>query len=227
MARTITITCPHCDAQMKASPEKVGKKVRCKECDEVFRVEDEEEGRSPPPKKKPAPPPKKAAAPKKPEPKKPAPKKGDDDEDDPNPYGVTEEFLGARCPNCTFPMESDEAIVCLRCGYNTRTREINRTKRIKETTGNDWFLWLLPGILCLIGVVALIIFDVVYCVKADEWIDQNDWMTFWLASYGVKIWIVVASLFAIFYMGKYAFIRLLLENQPPEIEDKDKGKEKD
>src|SRR5262245_1003468 len=36
MATTITVTCPECQKQIKAPPEIVGKKIRCKGCEHTF-----------------------------------------------------------------------------------------------------------------------------------------------------------------------------------------------
>ena len=33
-----------------------------------------------------------------------------------NPYGMTFEKLGNRCPDCANELESEEAVVCLHCG---------------------------------------------------------------------------------------------------------------
>src|SRR3954454_23403484 len=36
MASSITVTCPECDKQLKASSEVLGKKIRCKACGATF-----------------------------------------------------------------------------------------------------------------------------------------------------------------------------------------------
>ena len=36
MATTVTVTCPECKKQLKAPPEIVGKKIRCKGCEHIF-----------------------------------------------------------------------------------------------------------------------------------------------------------------------------------------------
>src|SRR5262245_40920573 len=113
----------------------------------------------PPPATRPSPPkPPAKPADSKPSPKasaKPAPAPtppppaaaADDDEDGKNPYGITDLDLAPRCPNCASEMESEEAVVCLHCGYNTLTREWGKTEKVIATTGGEHFLYLLPGLL--------------------------------------------------------------------------------
>ena len=113
MASTITIICPECDQQMKASDQVIGKKIRCKGCSAVF--------------------PAKAATAKPAGPKKAAPKKDDDDEDA-SPYGITEDTFTPRCPQCANEMESREAVVCLYCGYNTVMRTQKRARAKSATS---------------------------------------------------------------------------------------------
>src|SRR5262245_31899131 len=142
---TVTITCPECDKQIKAPAEVLGKKIRCKGCGSTFAARaDEAQLARPAP--KPAP---KAA--------KPAPKpKPTDDDEDANPYGVTDLDMAPRCPNCANEMESREAVICLHCGYNTLTRERARTRKVRDVTGGQHFVWLLPGILCVLLVFSLL-----------------------------------------------------------------------
>ena len=79
---------------------------------------------------------------------KPKPKPTDEDEEDDAPIGVTALDMAPRCPNCANEMESEEAVICLTCGYNTRTRIQVETRAVEDTTSMTWFWWLLPGILC-------------------------------------------------------------------------------
>jgi hypothetical protein len=239
MATTITITCPECDKQLKAPASVEGKKIRCKSCGNVFAAKadlDEVEAvEEVPAKKAPA-----RAAPAKAAPAKPAPAKGkdkappaksakaettpkakveEDEDEDGNPYKVTDLNDAARCPECANEMESEEAVICLHCGFNTITRERARTRKVRDVTGGDVFIWLLPGIACVVAIIALIVFDVLYCVCAEDWFDQDAWYSF-LSSYGVKIWLVIPSLFLIYKAGYFAVKRLILNPTPPEIEEK-------
>src|SRR5947209_4244273 len=150
---TIVISCPECDKKIKAPADAVGKKIRCKSCDHVFVIKapGKASAKVPGPIKPAAPSgkPPKAEKPAKPtSPPKPS-KPTDEDDEDANPYGLAEVDEKLRCPQCAFEME-EGAFICVGCGFNTRTREQARTLRIKETTGQDKFLWLLPGILAVL-----------------------------------------------------------------------------
>jgi DNA-directed RNA polymerase subunit M/transcription elongation factor TFIIS len=198
MASTITITCPECDKQMKAPAEVLGKKIRCKGCGATF------------PARAPRGAGKQAAR---------KPSKQASDDEDATPYGVTEEKFSARCPQCANALESEDAVICLRCGYNIVTRVQARTRKVRDVTGFDVFLWLLPGILCVLAVIGLLTFDILYCVLMnEETINREEWYGF-VASLGIKIWIVVPTLFLMFLATKFAIKRLILDNKPPEIEE--------
>src|SRR5262249_45931863 len=80
----------------------------------------------------------------------------DDEDDDPNPYGVTDEKLGYRCPQCAAEMPHEDARICLQCGFDTQTRTLGTTKKTREPTGGEKFVWLLPGILCIVGKLLLL-----------------------------------------------------------------------
>jgi DNA-directed RNA polymerase subunit M/transcription elongation factor TFIIS len=196
MASTITITCPECDKQMKAPAGVIGKKIRCKSCGNVFPARAA-----------------KAAAPKKAGPKK------DDDDEDASPYGITEDTFTPRCPQCANELESRDAVICLHCGYNIVTREKARMRKVRDITGWDKFVWLLPGIVCALVVVLLITGDIVYCVKIQDWIDIEAWY-FFIAHLGIKIWLVLITIGIMYLAGKFAVRRLIFNYTPPEIEER-------
>jgi len=206
MAATVTITCPECDKQIKAPAGVLGKKIRCKSCGHVFLAQPAA-ARARPAGKPASPAKPKAGA-------RPAP----DEEEDANPYGVADLQLAPRCPNCAADMDAED-VVCLNCGYNTVTREQFRPKKVRDVTGLDVFLWLLPGILCVLGILALITLDVVYCLMIDDWVEPEAWTSVF-ASLGVKIWLVIPTLFTMYFLGRFAVKRLLINNSPPEVEEK-------
>jgi hypothetical protein len=218
MATTITITCPECDKQMKAPADVIGKKIRCKACGFTFPArQGAEEETLPPPRhagkhassKPPAG--KKAGKQVKPG------KTDDEDDEDANPYTFTEEKLGNRCPNCANAMDSEDAVICLFCGYNTRSRTQSRMKKVRHISGWDVFFWLLPGIACVLALIGLITFDILYCIYINEWIDQEAWYSF-IGSLGIKIWIVVPTLYLMYLATRFAIKRLIFNNMPPEVE---------
>jgi hypothetical protein len=225
MADLMELPCPECDKLMKLPEEMAGKKVRCKACGHVFRVEAEpapakggKGGKANPKtsvKAKPvAKPPGKAAAKDKPKAKAAA------SDEDANPYQVTDEYLGPRCPHCASQMEEGD-IICLNCGYNTSTRLKESTKKVFERTGLDWFLWLFPAIMCVSTIVALIILDVWYILKVPTEDDIQSFVIWIVFMKGVKLWVVIATMFVMFFCGKFAFKRFIFRPMPPEREKAD------
>jgi predicted Zn finger-like uncharacterized protein len=142
MATTFVIACPECGKQVKVTDDHVGKRVKCKECGAVYPVK-APAGKGPPPvpgkpkatkaqagkgtQVKPPPPPTKAEAQEPPAEVAPAGYRyveDDEDPDAPKQYTVQQdESTLPRCPFCAMEMESHEAMICLNCGYNTRTRQ--------------------------------------------------------------------------------------------------------
>lgn len=165
MPEAITIVCPECEKKMMVPAGAAGKKVRCKGCEHIFAVK--------------APAAKAAPAKKAPPAAKPKPKPTDVDEEDDTPIGVTALDTAPRCPNCANEMESEEAVICLYCGYNTRTRIRVETRAVEDTTFMTWFWWLLPGILCALFFIILLTFAILYTIKIDNYVDKdNDWYAF-------------------------------------------------
>lgn len=215
MATTVTIACPECEKQIKAPEAVLGKKIRCKACGHAFAAQAMREKAKPAGKGKPParqkPPAKATTKPKAP------PKPADDDEDDDNPYTLTHEELGHRCPFCANEVEEGDTI-CLHCGYNLVTRQRHLTRKVHDTTGADIFLWLLPAILCVIAIFMLITIDLLYCVLIGRIVDTSVWWGYALAHKSVKIWLVIVSMYAIWAAGKFAIRRLIYHYKPPEVE---------
>jgi predicted Zn finger-like uncharacterized protein len=220
MAATISVTCPECDTTVKASAAMEGKRVRCRSCGSVFTVHGAPAGAATGVAAKPG----AKAAPRPARPaKEPAAKatpaaEDDDADDDGNPYGITDIDLSPRCPHCANDMESATAIICLHCGYNTVTREQGRTKKLQDQTAVDILVWLLPGILCVLGIIGIVVWDVLYCMYIEDWIDTDTWYGTALAHMSVKMWMCIMSVFMIYAMGKFAVIRLIFDRIPPEVE---------
>jgi hypothetical protein len=128
--------------------------------------------------------------------------------------------LAPRCPDCAEEME-EEQIVCLNCGYNTRTREKAKTVKTFDNTFGEKFLWLLPGIACALTVLLILGFDIWYLLEIDDLLEKEDswYLTMW-AHGGIKLWVVIMSLFGIFLAGKFAVKRLILNYSRPEVEKK-------
>ncbi len=216
MAEAITIACPECDKKLTVAAAAVGKKIRCKACEHVFVVKA--------PAAKAAKPAAKAAdAKKKPAPK---PKPPDDDEEDSKPYGVTSMDTAPRCPECANEMESEDAVICLTCGYNTQTRVRAETKAVEDVTGMMVFLWLLPGILCVLVVLTLLTFDIFYTIKIGEYV-ADAWYEFISYPWFV-IWFVWAPTVVVMVLATTSAVkRLILHPRPPERIKKKAKKEDD
>jgi DNA-directed RNA polymerase subunit RPC12/RpoP len=211
MATTILIVCPECGKQIKAPDNVIGKRVRCKFCQAAFVASKGAGQAAKPPAGKSAKPP--AGKPAKPS--KPA---VDEDEDDSNPYGMTEVSLAPRCPDCANEVEEDQ-IVCLNCGYNMQTREKPKLVKTYHNTAGDQFMWLLPGIICVQAIIVVIIFNVWYLMKINDLIGEDDswYLTMWRSG-GIKLWVVIISLFILFFTGKFAIKRLIINYAKPETE---------
>jgi hypothetical protein len=215
MATMIPINCPHCRKVNKGPAELMGKKLRCKNCGEIFTVQ---KTKAPPPKAPAGKPAKKA----KPAQEEDAPvlalaPEETEEEGPARPYAVTDLDLTPRCPHCANEIE-EGAIICLHCGYNTQTRERFTTRKTIEHTGMDYFLWLLPGVLCVILVLlciggisyAWVMFDDHYKENANAW-----WVGMVFGTFA-KIYSTVIELFIIFFAGRFAIKRLILNPTPPE-----------
>jgi DNA-directed RNA polymerase subunit M/transcription elongation factor TFIIS len=217
MADMISVACPECRKFLKASADLLGKKIRCKACGHIFTA------KTIPPKtvavktKGGKPPASKAKV--QPEEERVKRPFDEDEDEDGNPYGVTTLDLSPRSPNCANEMEDEEAIICLTCGYNTQTRMQAATRKVHETTFGDYALWLLPGILCVLYIIGQITFDIVYCLMINDWVDPEQWYAF-IGSNGVKLWMCIISIAFMWAAGKFAFRRLILNYNPPEIEKK-------
>ena len=203
MAAMIVITCPECKKQLKGPAELQGKRVRCKSCGQVFAVRAAAPGKAAPATKKT---PVQA-------PKATAPPPPSEEESAKNPYQLTDILQSNRCPQCAAEFESSESIICLNCGYNTRTLQRMSTVRTFAHTPLDWSIWLAPGILCALAVLALIGLVCFLWIPAglESVAGEAWWGHFSVQIYGTALAAGVAWL-----AGKFAYRRLVLNTRPPE-----------
>jgi DNA-directed RNA polymerase subunit RPC12/RpoP len=198
------IACPECKKKFKGREDLQGKKIRCPACSHQFVVQlvavDRPEAGP-------------AATPLKSEGKP----RWEAEDDDDNPYGVTTLDIAPRCPHCANLMENEMAIICLHCGYNTQTRQLGATKKVIAKTGSEHFLWLLPGFLCLAGIILFMNLDIFFCLLIPDMVrGESGWGL--LDHESMRLWAVIISLFAIWGLGYFSFKRLIMNPVPPEKE---------
>jgi hypothetical protein len=212
------ITCPRCQKKFKGKPELFGKRIRCPGCEKPFVVPspdakiDEKQLQN-------------VLDFKEEEPEadvkaaiqiKQARQVFQEDEGPAN-YDIRRNADDdvPRCPNCANEMESADAVVCLHCGYNTSDRTWGRTEVVKESTGQDRFMWLLPGLLCLLGIFLQVIGCLYYCLVLPDTLTTG-WE--WMGAEACKMWTVIFALFDMWPLGMFAYWRLVLHPDPPERE---------
>jgi predicted Zn finger-like uncharacterized protein len=229
MPATFIITCPECEKQLKVSEEVIGKKIRCKECKHVFEVKKPKAAVATKGKKqdKPSQEDNVLQMEKRPEElsaKEIFQKQLQEEEDaGENPYdmGQIEEGI-ARCPRCAGELESDEAVICLHCGFNTRTRNMATRTKVYENTGGDIFKWRLPGIVCILISLGIVIFDIICWRKMDVWLldtflfgEDKKWL---IHPNAFNLYVTLFFIACIIPMMRFAIRRLFINSQPPERE---------
>jgi hypothetical protein len=207
MATSPIITCPECKKKFKGKDDLQGKKIRCPFCKEPFVVATDEEQATVPP------------GGGKTDGKGPPPtaRGEDDDEFDAgsNPYGITKLDLAPRCPNCANEMESEEAVVCLFCGYNTLTRTWGKTAKVVELAFRDYCKHLLPGLIALLLVFLLITGVIYYCLVLPT-MKKWAWLDMVTDHESTRLWIAAIALGMTWGFGYFAFNRLVLHTKPPD-----------
>jgi hypothetical protein len=225
MTATISITCPSCKKRMTGPSAALGKKIKCKACNHVFVAEAEAapapvgKGAAAPADKgaaKPAAPPAKSKAPTAPAPKADIDKNRMLDPDDSEPgkgYGFEEAppDAVARCPQCAYELESEEAVVCLTCGYNLLTRIRLRTQKTYEMTAMDWIRWYFPTVMAFLGCLACIGFGIFLWTGLVWW--YGDW---WFSHFSVQVWFTVFACAGAWSSSKFVYKRLRYQPRPPE-----------
>jgi DNA-directed RNA polymerase subunit RPC12/RpoP len=205
MAATTVIACPECKKKFKGRDDLEGKKIKCPACGHPFIVK---QAAADKPGSAPAPP------------TAPAKKKAweeEEEEEGSNPYGVTHLDLAPRCPHCANLMATPDAIICLHCGYNTQTRQLGSTTKTIQHTGGERFLWLLPGLLCVAGILFLLNAAIFFCLALPDLLDKTSWAEDVFDAEATRMWLaVLPSLAMMWGLGYFAFKRLILEPKPPE-----------
>ncbi len=223
MAAKAVIACPHCHKKFKGAPELKGRKIKCPKCarpfvvdlvavdepvTEVAPVEEPATEVAPVEEAVTVPPPAAKAT------NKSKDLTWDDEDEDGNPYGAVDIDLAPRCPHCANEMESEDAVVCTVCGYNTQTRQLGRTEKTIATTAGDHFRWLLPGIACAITDVLIVVGYLYFCFQIP-FVTRGSWTNF-LDHESMRLWLCLMLLGMIWGIGLFVFKRLFLEPMPPE-----------
>lgn len=211
MAATLDVTCPNCATPLKVPATLVGKKVRCKQCEQVLTVP--------------------AAAPPKPaEAYQSAAQKRhaeEDEESDGKNYGVTAESDAPRCPHCAKELDPPDAKICLHCGYDTLSRRRNESRKVYQPTFGDWAKHLAPPIVCTLVAAGLITGAVICWMNMSDWLagsiiemEEKDPITdkkkTYVKPWCFSLWISMVALWISYKLGKFAILRFVLHFRPPE-----------
>ena len=227
MATTFVIACPECSKQVRVTDDHVGKKIRCKGCGHVFPVTPPAGAAAPSaPKTKAA----AGAAKTKAAPPPAPPLKPEDDPNhpdyDPNKYilAQTNDHL-PRCPFCAKELESNEAIICLHCGYNTVTRQRPEVQQVYAPTAGEWILWLLPGVLTVLVMIGMLVWYLFFWDLIAEWLRES-WFEddpgpppTYLGGFSPGMFRLYHALLIAFLwvpMVRFLYKRLILNFWPPE-----------
>jgi hypothetical protein len=204
---SIDIKCPECKKQLKGPQELIGKKIRCKSCKATFTVSAPKAVAG------------KGAASSSAKTKPDAAPGGYafEDEEGKNPYKMTDVIKISRCPQCAADMEAED-IICLNCGYNTETRIRIQTVKTYQTTFFDWIIWLTPGVLCVLVVLAMIGAVIWLWIPAGlpRLAQVNTENEAWWGHFSIRIYGSVAAAGISWVSGKFAFKRLVLHPTPPD-----------
>lgn len=237
MAQPVSINCPKCKTRLMVPAESLGAKVQCPNCKVTLQTQAPKapaaagSPKPPPPAAKPPSPstPKAPGAPQKPATQAPAPAPADpegkknsyafEEDEGPAQYGVNKEDDTPRCPNCAEELEDERDVICVNCGYNLRERVLYRTRKMVHKGFWDYMLWHSIAILFTILIICIIVWNVLVFTKLPEWLGGPDSTGGWIVSSTFfRLWNTIFSLFGIWSLGKFAFIRFFLHPHPPEEE---------
>ena len=204
------ITCPACTKKFKGKEGLEGKRIKCPLCATPFVVTAAQikTGGAAQAKDKPA-----AAAGQ----TKSLQRVGWNKEDeDSTGYQLGEFDIRPRCPNCANLLESEEAVICLFCGYNTQTRTWGETVRAMSVTGGQHFAHLLPGIIFLIMLILFMVGLLFFCLELPPMV-SGTWAWFFDHE-SMRMWVIGISLAFMYAFGWLAVRRLILNPRPKETE---------
>ncbi len=209
MTTSPVATCPHCAKKFRGKGDMTGKKIRCPFCQEPFVVGAETpvaaavgKAKAPVPAAKTASPPAPAPAPASTPPMEEA-------------FGIGDQGIENRCPNCAEPMPNEKATICLFCGYNMLTREWGKTSVTEAVDFKQHLLHLAPGLFCLVDVLSIVGFLIWYCTTLAQTVAGGEWD--FLSYEPTKMWTTMILLAVSFPMATFAFQRLVVNPRPEEV----------
>ncbi len=210
------ITCPACTKKFKGKEGLEGKRIKCPLCATPFVVTAAQlkagggdgKGQAKGAAAKPA-----GAAPSMAKQQRVSWSKEDEDS---TGYQLGQFDLRARCPNCANLMESEEAIICVFCGYNTQLRTWGQTVKAIGITGTQHFLHLLPGIIFLLLLITFMIGLLMFCLQLPSLV-VNTWASFFDHE-SMRMWTIGIALGFMWAFGMLAVRRLVFNPMPKEVE---------
>lgn len=227
MPESLKIACPKCKTVMQVQGDARGKKVKCPQCAAVIAVPAAKTSPRPAPAPTPAAkadPAATSAATRAVPPASTVPLQphGDDDE-----WGIIESYQvertddKPRCPFCAHDLEDDQTL-CLHCGYDLIRRDRHNQKILHATRKEDYFIWWLPAIGCLIVVGICVTLIIMMITATPDFGGSMDWLQRkpqvpdhpkWGYVYGC---VVLGAI--IFLCGRFAVVRLVMNPHPPDKE---------
>jgi hypothetical protein len=131
-------------------------------------------------------------------------------------YPVNVDRDQPRCPFCAWELESEDQVVCLRCGYNLQTRERHAPKVLEPIGFNEYFNWWLPAILGFLFLVAMSV-GILYVWL---WWPKARWTPDWMKENPIphQIYTTVISLYVMFKAAMWIIKNRVLKPHPPEVE---------
>lgn len=232
MADTISVTCPTCKKNLKVPGPYAGKRVKCVGCGQTISVP-AAQAPSATPKSASSAPTASGAKPSDANASNTMPGQGpkvtwDDELDNDNkPMAVIKEDETPRCPHCAQVLVPPDAIVCIHCGFNNRTRTKAETKKVYEPDASEWFAHLAPGVLAVVALVTLLVLDVACLMNMRYWMEDGllqmdeegfDGRKKFYVAPGCFITVAfLATIMVGVSLVRFAYRRLFKEYMPPEV----------
>jgi hypothetical protein len=150
----------------------------------------------------------------------------EDDDEGVAQVGVIMEKDVPRCPHCALELVPPDAIVCIHCGFNNRTRVKADTKKVYDPTLGDWLMHLAPGVIAWLVCIGLIVLNYITATQMRSWlegtflemdeVDAAGRKRFYIAPGAFIFLIAFISLGIFIPCLRFGIRRLFVEYRPPE-----------